>query len=186
MSNVNNNKKTYLNSKTSRNDKCFICGSSNHFAKLCPNKIAKIPQCEKCHNIGHCSKDCLLMPDRITEDIIKKNKICCFVCKSDKHLICKKENEYVIEGYNTDEVEVSSDDDEDNNNSIQKEEKIYKRRLHVFIDLPNEKIKSTVFCYKCGGRHSYKDCIEDKITNKKNPRVIAIHKLIKKIKEKKK
>ena len=174
-------KTTYLSSKTSRNDKCFICGSSNHFAKLCPNKIAKIPQCERCHNIGHCGKDCLLMPEEITADILKKNKIFCYVCKSDKHLICGNKSDYVIEGYNTDEVDVSSDE-EGEKQSEAKSEKIYKRRLHVFIDIPNEKIASTVFCYKCGGRHSYKECIEDKI--KKN-KVVKIHKLLKKIKEKK-
>ncbi len=33
------------------------------------------------------------------------------------------------------------------------------KKKRVFLDLPNEKIPITNFCYKCGGRHKGINCL---------------------------
>lgn len=148
-----------LSHKTYRNDRCFICGSANHYAKFCPNKITQIPKCDKCNNIGHNNKDCLLKPGEITESLLNEKKMCCFVCKSSKHLVCNNDNNYMIEGYNSDEVELSSDEEENKKEKIEKPKQSFKKKLRVFLTIPNEFISETKFCYKCGGMHSSEKCI---------------------------
>lgn len=166
MSNIITGTKLLLN-KTNRNDRCFICGSVNHYAKFCPNKITTIPKCDKCNNIGHSNKDCLLKPREITEALLNEKKMCCFVCKSTKHLICNKDNDYMIEGYNSDEIELSSDEEDNKKEKIEKPKQSFKKKLRVFLTIPNESIYKTKFCYKCGGIHPSEKCILGKL-NKKN------------------
>ena len=138
--------------------------------KLLSHKTKRVKKiCSKCNNKGHFDNECLIYPEKINESFIKLNNMKCFTCGSNQHVICdnsKKDlSPYQIEGYFSDEVEVSEDED----NEIMKrkvlkkemnvERNLKKKHKRVFLNFPNEDIHKKLFCYKCGGVHLADFCM---------------------------
>lgn len=144
---------------------CYICGKEGHKKINCPKR-------KKSKNLKNII---------ITKEDLIINNIKCLYCGSSNHLICNKKSNYYIEDYDSDNVSISesSKNEEEKikvdydiyyENYQQKNNSILTllKKKRVFLDLPNEKISITNFCYKCGGRHKGINCLVVKNKNENN------------------
>ena len=160
--------------------------------KLKKEKEIKIKEiCYACGKTGHIKHNCPLIKNSknlksnsiVSKEDLKKNNIKCTYCGSSSHLICNKKIDYYIEDYDSDNVLISDSSSENEEkeklkdeydlyyeNYIEKQNQILKllKRKRVFLDLPNEKIPITNFCYKCGGRHKGINCMVYENKNNNN------------------
>lgn len=150
-------KKSHRAEQKKSKEKCFICGNPNHSSNFCMMKNPEVPFCERCKNNGHFTENCLTHPGEVTKKMIKESGMKCFVCGSDEHLVCHKNDDTLLEEYYSDEVEVSEDEKEVKKSENSKKSKKVKKR--VFLSVPNEKIAKMIFCYHCGGNHSSQACL---------------------------
>jgi hypothetical protein len=92
------------------NVKCFKCNKIGHKSFECKANSQNTIKCEMCKNIGHEAEDCLVEPKKIKKSVVDKSY--CFFCGQLGHIMCKApENKFIIEDYNSDEVELSDDTD---------------------------------------------------------------------------
>ncbi len=64
------------------NDKCYKCGSNNHFANYCnvSNQSKKL-KCDRCERVGHTIDDCYASTDKNGEELIEYVEVyCCSYC----------------------------------------------------------------------------------------------------------
>ena len=146
---------------------CYICGKKGH----------KNVNCPLINNSKNLKSNTIISKD----DLIKNNIKCTF-CGSSSHLICNKKIDFYIEDYDSDNVLISDSSENEENekkkdeydlyyqNYMEKQNNILKllKKKRVFLDLPNEKIPITNFCYKCGGRHKGINCLVSQNKNNNN------------------
>jgi hypothetical protein len=85
-------------------DKCYNCGSNEHFANKCKVSSSKISQklnCSRCDRTGHTEDDCYAKTDKNGEELI--DVYCCNYCDKEfetekgmrfhENVHCKKKNQ---------------------------------------------------------------------------------------------
>jgi hypothetical protein len=154
------------NSSECPNIKCFKCNRIGHKSYECKIRTKDVVKCSSCNNIGHEEEDCLCEPPRIKKSLLK-TRICDF-CNEPGHIFCPfKSNPFTIKDYNSDEVSVSDSapESEDFDDVIAKVSKkknknseTSKKENRIFNKLSNKDIINTIFCPKCSGMHSVKEC----------------------------
>lgn len=92
-------------------DKCFKCGSTDHFANNCDNAPAETnmtPRCFICKRYGHNAPKCYANKDMNGRYITQKQKHCCYRCGRNGHMVLECKNVTDIFGapchYFTDDI----------------------------------------------------------------------------------
>ena len=145
--------------KSYLNDSCYFCGKK-HF--ICPFE-------EPPFIISDYDSDNAIISSS-DEDNDNKDKFennIGFI----KNFRVNKENFYSILNYFKNEKRRLQYDNNIHKNKVKKK----KLNERIFQDIKNEDIYKTIFCYKCGGRHSSKFCFKNgKNENKENNYLLNI------------
>ena len=146
--------------KINLNDSCYFCGKK-HF--ICPfEEPPFIISDYDSDNATISSSD----DDNNDNDKYEKN------IRYIKNFRVNKDNFYSILNYFKNEIKRLNYENNNSNKNYLKKKKLNER---IFKDIKNEDIYKTIFCYKCGGKHSSKFCFNDgKNENKENNYLLNI------------
>lgn len=140
----------------SSSDKCYNCGSSEHFSNKCPKNIKKgLTICKRCNRMGHTEEKCYAKTYDNGKKILDNSLWSCEYCGKEfdtkkgcifhenVHCPYKKQNKYFdVGGALQDELYDSSDEE-------------YDEGYGDYYEGYGDYDERSIICYRCGRRGHY-------------------------------